>query len=308
HNMVIEILGAESLGVRGLCCLVTTGDRRILIDPGVALGYRRGGLPPHPIQIAAGEDVRKAIVNRLAHVTDVVISHFHGDHMPLTDANPYQLAMDSVKDLLRKPQLWMKQKDGDASLISNRRDLFLAALERSASPCNGQTHGLLSFSELMPHGLEHNPMGTVIMTRIQEGNEVFVHASDIQLLSEAPIAQIIKWSPTILFASGPAVYRGLPRDELQKAHDRAMELARNINVCILDHHLLRCSEGVQWLNDLQAETDGRIMCAADFMKKRRRFLESERAELYKQFPVPDEWHKQYASGKVTTIEFRNLNA
>ena len=39
--MNVEIIGAESLGVRGLCCFVETKDRKILIDPGVALGYVR---------------------------------------------------------------------------------------------------------------------------------------------------------------------------------------------------------------------------------------------------------------------------
>ena len=57
--MRIEILGTESLGVRGLCCIVHTHDRHIVIDPGVALGYQRAGLLPHLIQVAAGEDVRK---------------------------------------------------------------------------------------------------------------------------------------------------------------------------------------------------------------------------------------------------------
>ncbi|MCF7854750.1 MAG: hypothetical protein K9N51_08135 [Candidatus Pacebacteria bacterium] len=64
--MNIDILGTESLGVRGLSCWVRAADRRILIDPGVALGYHCRGLLPHPLQVAAGEDVRRAIVDRLA--------------------------------------------------------------------------------------------------------------------------------------------------------------------------------------------------------------------------------------------------
>ena len=39
--MIIEIIGTESLGVRGLCCLVKISERRIVIDPGIALGYIR---------------------------------------------------------------------------------------------------------------------------------------------------------------------------------------------------------------------------------------------------------------------------
>ena len=44
--MRIEIPGAESLGVRGLPCRVEVEDRRIVIDPGLALGYQRHGLLP----------------------------------------------------------------------------------------------------------------------------------------------------------------------------------------------------------------------------------------------------------------------
>lgn len=77
--MSIEIIGAESLGVRGLCCLVTLPDRHIMIDPGVSLGYVRHGLLPHPMQIAVGRRVRETILQLLNNATDVVFSHFHGD-------------------------------------------------------------------------------------------------------------------------------------------------------------------------------------------------------------------------------------
>ena len=305
--MEIEILGAESLGVRGLCCVVKTATRRVLIDPGVSLGYHRKGFLPHPIQVAAGEDVRQTIVSRLADATDIVISHFHGDHMPLTNANPYQLAVDSVKDLLRKPRLWVKSESGETPHIAERRDLLLAALGRTAPPCDGRTAGSLAFSKPMPHGFAHNPMGTVMMTRVRDGGEVFVHASDIQLLADEPIEKILKWSPTTLLASGPSVYRELPRDELARARDRVLALARHVGACIIDHHLLRCREGIQWLDELRAETAGKVLCAADFMKKKRRFYEDERAKLYKRFPVPDDWHERYAEGKATTSAFRGKN-
>ena len=79
--MNIDIIAAESLGVRGLCCLVTLPGRRIVIDPGVALGYVRHGLLPHPLQISVGHSVREKILQVLETATDVVFSHFHGDHV-----------------------------------------------------------------------------------------------------------------------------------------------------------------------------------------------------------------------------------
>jgi len=96
------------LGVRGLCCVVETKDRKIVIDPGVALGYRRHGLLPHPVQVAVAERVKVAIENALGDATDVVISHYHGEHHPMVNANPYQLSADQVAELLKHPRLRAK--------------------------------------------------------------------------------------------------------------------------------------------------------------------------------------------------------
>jgi hypothetical protein len=69
--MHIDILGAESLGVRGLLCVVETQHRRIVIDPDLALGHQRDGLPPHPAQMAVGEQVRWRIAATLESATDM---------------------------------------------------------------------------------------------------------------------------------------------------------------------------------------------------------------------------------------------
>lgn len=128
--MEIEILGAESLGVRGLSCVVTVDDHRLVIDPGLALGYQRQGLLPHPAQVAIGERVRKRIV-------------------------------------------------------------------------------------------------------------------------------------------------------------AALRLAESIGTLILDHHLLRCEEGLAWLDRLAAATGHRVICAADFMGQPRCLLEAQREQLYEEMPVPE---------------------
>ncbi|MBN1558219.1 MAG: hypothetical protein JW951_08740 [Lentisphaerae bacterium] len=302
--MQIEIIGAESLGVRSMCCYVQTSTRRVLIDPGVALGYRRAGLLPHPVQVAAGEAVRAAILRRLAEATDVVFSHFHGDHMPLADANPYQLPLDRARDLLRTPRLWIKSVSGETPHVGARRGLLLETVGRPAPPCDGQDCGDLAFSGPMPHGPAHRPMGTVMMTCIRDGADVFVHASDIQLLADAPVEQIMRWEPAVLMASGPALYREVPPPELERVRGRALRLARQARrACVIDHHVLRCREGADWLDALRAESGGTIMCAADFMGRQRRFLESERAALYARRPVPDDWHARYAQGAADAAAF-----
>ena len=126
--MQIDILGAESLGVRGLSCVVETQDRRIVIDPGLALGYQRDGFLPHPAQVAIGEQVRRRIIAALEDATDVVMSHFHGDHVPMPDANPYQLQAQRVAPLCRTTRLWTKGPAGLSPSMAHRRASLAAAL------------------------------------------------------------------------------------------------------------------------------------------------------------------------------------
>ncbi len=106
--MKIEILGTESLGVRGLCCFVKTESQKILIDPGIALGYTRYKLLPHPLQVAVDERIQERIIEAWSEATDIVISHFHGDHIPLVDANPYQLNIKKIAGLNPNAKIWAK--------------------------------------------------------------------------------------------------------------------------------------------------------------------------------------------------------
>jgi len=304
--MDIEILGTESIGVRGLSCVVKTGDRKIVFDPGLALGYHRRGFLPHPIQVATGERIREKIISALHGATDVVVSHFHGDHMPLTDANPYQLKTDRVAHLLRSVRLWTKGTDLESNRIRRRVESFCDVVRRDLPNVEGQKSGLLTFSMPMPHGERDNGLGTVMMTRVETDSGVFVHASDIQLMDDEPIQQILDWAPTVVLLSGPSVYRGLSHLQQKHVWRRATALARQVNTCIIDHHLLRCDEGMSWLKRLSAEASDNVLCAADFMKQPRRLLEAQRVELYRKVPVAAGWHEAYSHGLANTMAFRDV--
>jgi len=204
----VEILGTESLGVRGLCCAVRTRERYVVIDPGLALGFLRNGLLPHPRQVAVGVTTARRILSHLAMATDVVFSHYHGDHIPLAAANPFQLPLSETAPLLKKPRLWGKGTTDEPETFAARcRDLETAA-GRPVCRCEGRRQEIFTFSEAMPHGDRSAGLGNVMMTRIEEEKEVFVHASDIQLLDDAPVSVILEWRPTILLVSGPPLYRG----------------------------------------------------------------------------------------------------
>jgi predicted metallo-beta-lactamase superfamily hydrolase len=301
--MELEIIGAESLGVRSLCCLVSLPDRRIVIDPGVALGYRRHGLLPHPLQVAVGRRVRERIVRVLDNATDVVFSHFHGDHVPLADANPYQLSIDALPSGFGELQCWSKS-DEDLSPVMSERFRDLAELTgENMQVAEGRSEGPLSFSPAVPHGAPDN-RATLMMTRIETGDGAFVHASDIQLLDDPTVDRVISWQPDVVLAAGPPLYLGRLSDaETERAWNNAVRLAQSIDTVILEHHLMRSAKGAIWLDELTRTVGRKVYCGADFMDRPRRFLEAERTQLYEEMPIPENWHENYAEGRVDPDDY-----
>ena len=303
--MEIEILGTESLGVRGLCCIVKTKSQKILIDPGIALGYTRYKLLPHPFQVAVGERIQKKIIDAWSNATDIVISHFHGDHIPLVNANPYQLNIKKVAGVNPNVKLWAKLSHL-SPIEKKRADSFFHILNKNLISAEKKEQGALSFSTPVPHGKAHNNLENVLMTKITE-NRVFVHASDIQLLNSEAVSQIVSWKPDIVLASGPPLYLSkLSQTHIGMARHNATNISKNVATLILDHHLMRDYDGVKWLEKLSSKTKGTIMCGADFMKTPRMLLEAWRKDLYETMPVPEGWHEAYAQGKVTTDYYREM--
>ena len=304
--MNVTILGTESLGVRGLSCAVEVMGRKVVIDPGIALGFRRNGLLPHPAQVAVGEQIRRKIASALQEATDIVFSHFHGDHIPLADANPYQLNAHQVAPLLRTIRIWSKGPDGLSRNMASRREALIEILGRDLPNAEGQRDGSLTFSIPVPHGDPHTSPNTVMMTRIEDDDGVFVHASDIQLLNEEAVTLILAWQPNIVLASGPPLYLAkLSAQQRRQAWENGLRLALGgVNTLILDHHLLRCEAGLRWLDRLAAVSGKRVLCAADFMDRPRRLLEGRRAQLYKEMPVYEGWHEAYENGNSDTNAYQ----
>jgi predicted metallo-beta-lactamase superfamily hydrolase len=305
NDMHIKILGSESLGVRGLSCVVELKNRKIFIDPGLALGYDRHGYLPHPAQVAVGEAVRCEILAELKHATDIVMSHFHGDHVPLSDANPFQLSLHSIGPLDKAIRLWTKGGGGLSQHMIERRASIRIALQRDLPNAEEHSDGMLTFSGSVSHGIPSSRLGKVMMTRIQGPDTVFVHASDMQLYDDRAVTLILNWKPDIVFVSGPAIYRSQhPQPENGAAWRNALQLANHVHTLILDHHLLRCEEGLSWLDRLSHETGHDVICPADFMQRPRCLLEARRVQLYEELLVPDDWHDAYACGKANTEAYQ----
>ncbi|MGB9742446.1 MAG: MBL fold metallo-hydrolase [candidate division WOR-3 bacterium] len=277
--MEITILGAESLGVRSMACLVKTSDRLVLIDPGVALAPRRFGFAPHQLELKRAAEVRNRIINILPGVTDIVISHFHGDHAPLKQPDPVQLSLTAFTTALRTARIYVKSRQANTRLMNTRHLDFAAELGRHLIIADCRVEPGLEFSFPVLHG--QTGRGTVLMTKITDSETVFVHASDIQLLDEQAVNIIINWQPDILFAAGPPIY--LPQlspAALNWAFTNALRLCRVVKTLILDHHLLRSLNGIDWLNRLRETCPGRIISAAEWQGQQPELLEARRRQIY----------------------------
>ena len=299
--MEITVIGTESLGVRGLSCMVTTGSRRILIDPGVALGYLRHGHLPHPCQVAVGAVVREQILAAMPEATDIVLSHYHGDHIPLADANPYQLSLSRIPPL-EGTRFWCRGTTFLSFHSLHRREAIEKHLGHPLPDTDGTSEGILSFSVPVPHGSPRSHLGRVMMTCIRDEGQTFVHASDIQMLSREAVTVIRAWEPDVVIASGPPLYLlRLTEKERTEAWTNALSAAEGCGTLILDHHVRRSHAGCRWAEKLSEEAGGNVISAAGFMGREPLLLEARREELYREYPVPEGWHEAYARGEVGVV-------
>lgn len=301
--MQIEILGCESFGARSLACVVNTEERKIVIDPGVALARLRFGLAPHPVEVAAASRIRKKLLIALEEATDIVISHYHGDHIPMRAEDPYQLPLEALPPL-EGVNFWCKGPEKISSLAAKRRREFSDFLGFTPPASEGKNSGSMDFSSPVPHGTRDKGFGTVMMTRICEGDEVFVHCSDIQLLDRETVLTVLAWNPTTVFSSGPPLYLSHRIPKVGKeAFENALLLAQAVDTLILDHHLLRSFEGYTWLKELAEKVESRVLCAAEFMGKEPELLEAQRKILYEKMPLTSGWHEAYAKGEASFEEY-----
>jgi hypothetical protein len=248
---------------------------------------------------------RNKIRESLRGATDVVLSHLHGDHVPLPDANPYQLKLSLVADDLKKAHIWVMNNRYLTNNMKCRFETIKRVVGDNMTIISGeQEYPPFTFFEPVEHGANDRHGGYVMLTMITEGEERFVHASDTQLLSKKATEKIVEWHPNIVLTDGPSLY--LPRfpNKLKnEAAKNALKIAENVDILIIDHHALRSRKGERWVDAL-SRINKNIMTAADFMNRPRRLLEADRELLYFKMPVEKDWHKRYAKGQVTTDRYR----
>ncbi|NPA96683.1 MAG: hypothetical protein GXO32_03675 [Crenarchaeota archaeon] len=261
------------------------------MDPGVALGYRRRKLHPPPVQAVAGDFVRSRIVDLWSRARYVVLTHMHGDHVPLPNPNPFQLGIghlprnDSVTVVIPCAQ-WASPR---ARL--RLESIVNAFKDRVARVEPGSRIGLVQVLGPYRHGVAESAVYPVFV----DSNEPLLHLSDTELLVEEVVSDVRRLRPSIVVTSGPPIYRyahdrSVVSSMLAKARRILEAIARYSDKVVVDHHLLRCVEGYSWLKEVRRELSG-VTTAAEYMGRKPLFLEAWRSALYIAFPVGNEWFK-----------------
>lgn len=84
--MKITPIAFDSLSARSMATLVETKDVKIFIDPEVAPGPSRYGLP-HRVELDRKAQHWNAIKKNVARCEVLIVTHYHYDHHFTTDLN-----------------------------------------------------------------------------------------------------------------------------------------------------------------------------------------------------------------------------
>ncbi len=285
-----EPLAFDSFSVRSMSTFIDLKGLKILIDPGIALGPLRFGLPPSDLEEKALDDGRKLIMSKLKKADVISISHYHYDHYPFPDDN-------EMNNLFAGKRLFIKDFKNKINRSQSIRGYsFYKKVKSSAeevSIADGETFEIdgveLKFTEPVFHGPENSRLGYVNMLKISYKNDSIMHCSDSQgPISDKTTELIIKENPKIMIIDGPPTYLAgyrLSWNDIKKAKQNFLRIISksDIKLAILDHHLLRDLNYKKRFNvyDKAKESGCKVMTAAEYSGKEVLQLEARRRELSK---------------------------
>ena len=278
-------LAADSMGTRSMATLVEVGEWSLVIDPGTALGPKRYGLPPHPLEEERLVEHKKAIGEAVERAQVLVITHYHHDHYEPRNLELYRDKVLIVKD----PGNYINPNQAKRA-----RSLLIGVegMARGVMVADGRTFSLgeleLVFSGPVPHGVS-NRLGYVVQLAVKHGGETFLFTSDVQgPLSPFATEFILEVNPTLLYVDGPLTYMlgaRFSREDLERAVKNLIKILSEtrVEILILDHHLTRDKsyrERVMEVVEVARRLGKKVVTAAGYLGREDELLEARRRELY----------------------------
>ncbi len=282
--MRITPLAADSLGARSMATLVETPDVAVLIDPGVRLGPVRYDLPPHDQERDRRAELWRGIREAAKRVQVLTVSHYHYDHHEPRAPSIYKGKLAFLKDGSHHINRSQRERAGAFVRALKEYPKEVQVADGNAVDFGGTE---VVFSPAVPHGFT-DELGYVVMARVAQGGETFVHTSDVQgpPLKEQ-LSFILGSDPTVLYADGPMTHmpENYPEEMTRRSIANLTRILRStgLRTLIVDHHALRDREWRERLAPvLEAGEahDVRVLTAAEFAGKAVDQLEANRDALY----------------------------
>ncbi|WP_048096767.1 MBL fold metallo-hydrolase [Geoglobus ahangari] len=281
--MKIVPVAFDSMGARSMATYVETGDVRIFIDPSVALGPRRYGLPPHRLELRRKEELWERIKEYLQKSDVVIITHYHYDHH-----NPAEVELlEGKRVFVKHPEerINRSQMGRARKFLKPLREIADVEYADGKSVEIGDT--LIEFSPAVPHGTDPR-LGYVVMVMIDDGRERLIHTSDVEGASlEEQIGWLRESDAEIVFMDGPMTYMlgyRFSETSLEKSVENVSSLmGGELKTIVLDHHLTRdlaWRERVSEIIEKGEELGVSVESAATFAGLDEELLEARRKELY----------------------------
>jgi hypothetical protein len=287
--MDIVPIAFDSLGARSMCTFVATDDVRLIIDPGVALGPSRYGLPPHPIEYQREAELWEEI-KKYAAIADVaIVTHYHYDHH-----NP------SEPEIFKGKVLLLKHPKEKINFSQKKRSAFfleqLKKIPKSIDFCDGKRYRFenteIIISQPVFHGTS-NKLGYVLEICIDDGKQRFLFSSDVEGPAQRDqLNFMLEFNADVVFIDGAMTYmlgyRFSTKSFEESINNLRMLIEKtNVKKLVLDHHLTR---DLNWANKLKAVFEKgkqhgvEILSAAKFAGAKEILLEAMRKELYRNHP------------------------
>ncbi|ADC64868.1 conserved hypothetical protein [Ferroglobus placidus DSM 10642] len=282
--MKIIPLAFDSFGARSMATFVSSKNVRIIIDPSVALGPRRYGLPPHEKEIRRKEKLWERIKKYAGKAEVVVITHYHYDHHNPNDAEVFRDKVVLIKDPRNK--INRSQMGRSAFFISQIKDAAKEIVVADGKEFEFEDVAL-KFSKPVPHGT-NDRLGYVLEVLVEEKKR-FLFTSDVEGLSlDEQLEEAVKFDPDVVFADGPMTYMlnyRFSQKSLEKSIENLVKLMEKTRVkkLVLDHHLtrdLKWRERMKEVFEKGEELGVKVMSAANFAGVKENLLEARRKELY----------------------------
>jgi len=309
----IKPLAFESLGVRGMATHVETDDVGMIIDPGSALGPRFN-LDPHELEYTALFKTREEILMSSDSVDLLTISHYHFDHfVPNFENWKFIWSSPEMAESLYKDKLVLAKDISENINASQRKrgymfrkkNLDFSEEIRVADGYETEMDSTkLRFSKPVYHGPKGTKLGYTLILTVETPNFNVVHAPDVQgPMYRESLEYILSQDPDLLLIGGPPTYISFKLEEkdLRNARENLKALAKKVPILVIDHHLLRSTEYLDFLEPIAKVADERgheVMTASELIGIEPNLLEANRKELHEEEPVGEDWYERLEKGEV----------